>query len=270
MKPALRMGRQMIMYHIVAMILSLLFISMLGSILWLQIVLSLLLLLAYGWMLYGDGCARGERAATLSVQMDRQLSEGRAVDAGLASDVFKKSTAWKGYLIGVSITALIAIANIAAEPFYPPYQPVSEAQMAEINATMEQAQQMAVQSELAAESGEVAAVDATAAPEPASDSDAEFNATGVAPINWFNVVARVVFMPFLFLYSPLQYHAVLLNWLFLALALLVPLAEPIGYLQGPKLRQKKLALIEQGKKRKMRNLKVNKKPRTPKKPKMEV
>ena len=55
-----------------------------------------------------------------------------------------------------------------------------------------------------------------------------------------------------------------LNALFFLFALPVPLFQSIGYLLGPKLRAKKLHDIALGKKRKMRNLKVNKKPRTPK------
>ena len=44
----------------------------------------------------------------------------------------------------------------------------------------------------------------------------------------------------------------------------IPLMLCIGYLMGPSLRIKKLREIALGKKRKMRNLKVNKKPRKPK------
>ncbi len=268
MKPAFKMGWQMLVYHIIAMVLSLMFVSMLGSALWLQIILSLALLAAYCFMLYSDGCSRGERAATLSVQTDRQREVGRAVDPDLAQDCFKPSTAWKGYLIGICLTALIAICNIVAEPFFPPFQPMSDEELSELNASMQTAQQqLAMQPELeAGPEGELVVPDETPAPAVVAD---EAGAADVR-INPFNIVARIVFTPFLFLYTPLQHHAVLLNWLFLVLALAVPLLAPIGYLQGPRLRQKKLIMIEQGKKRKMRNLKVNKKPRGPKGPKMEV
>ena len=55
-----------------------------------------------------------------------------------------------------------------------------------------------------------------------------------------------------------------------ATAVVSALPTPIGYLCGPALRKKKLMDIEKGKKRKMKRLKVNRKPRKPSPPKMEV
>ena len=81
-------------------------------------------------------------------------------------------------------------------------------------------------------------------------------------INPVNVVARAVFMPYVSVYTLVS--GKVLNALFFLFSLPLPAACAAGYLMGPKMRDKKLHDIAKGKKRKMRNLKVNKKPRTPK------
>lgn len=89
--------------------------------------------------------------------------------------------------------------------------------------------------------------------------------------NWLGVITRIVFSPYLPLTVIFQANRAMLYAMYIPCALIVPLAMPIGYMQGPRLRQKKLVMIEHGKKRKMRNLKVNKRRNNgPKPPKMEV
>ena len=91
--------------------------------------------------------------------------------------------------------------------------------------------------------------------------------TALQPINWVNVGARVVFMPYVFSYGLVSNAT--LNLLFLLYGFPMPVAAFVGYMMGPKLRQKKLKDIALGKKRKMRNLKVNRQ-RKPRGPKAEV
>ena len=87
------------------------------------------------------------------------------------------------------------------------------------------------------------------------------------PVNWVNIAARLVYMPYVFSYSMVSQSA--LNWLFLLYAFPLPAAAFAGYMSGPALRQKKLKDIALGKKRKMRNLKVHRE-RRPRGPKAEV
>lgn len=263
MKPAFGMGRTMWLYHIVVMLLSLLFVSMLGDAFWLQALLNCVLLFGYGYMLFSDGCVRGERAATLSVQLDNQRTEGRPIAPEQEALTFRKKTAYIGYAIGVLPLLIIALLNLGAEPFYPEFKPATDEEIALIEQQLNQASSSMLMPEL-----EEGAVPEKA--EPTAETVPAAEATSAEPVNWFSIVARVAFSPYLFTYTPLMNQPHLLYLLFVAFALAIPVAEPIGYLQGPRLRQKKLEMIQKGKRKKMRNLKVNNKPNTPKKPKMEV
>ena len=260
MKPALRIGGQMIIYYFIMILMGFLFLMPVSQTYWLLCVLSGLLLVAYGWMLYSDGASRGERAATLSVQIARQREEGRVVDPKTVADGYSPKTAWTGYVIGIALFVLVAIANIVAEPFYPPYVPATPEELAALEQATQMAEIETIMPELA---------DEIKAQEPAAEQ-APVTEDEPSRINPFNVVARLVFLPYQAAYKPLDYQPKLLNWLMLLFAVAVPLIEPIGYLQGPRLRIKKLEMIEKGKKRKMRNLKVNKQPRKRQPPKMEV
>ena len=267
MKPAIRIAGQMIVYYVIMILMGFLFLMPIGQTYWLLAALSGLLLVAYVWMMYTDGATRGERAATLSVQLDRQREEGRAVAPEQAAERYNPSTAWKGYVFGVLPFVLIAIANIAMEPLYPPYVPATDEELAAI-------EQAAQQAEVAALMPEIEAIEQAENPDASpmpivtpAPTEAEQESRRVNP---FNIAARLTFLPYQAMYKPLEHRAVLLNWLMLVCALLFPLAEPVGYLQGPRLRQKKLEMIEKGKKRKMRNLRVTKQPKKRQPPKMEV
>ncbi len=105
---------------------------------------------------------------------------------------------------------------------------------------------LATDSELPGASGEAAPPDAAA---QAQDELASL------PFNPFNAVARIVFVPFLSLYSLLINHLMVLYILFVPLSFFLPAFALAGYLQGPRLRAKKLMAIKKGiraKKRKER------------------
>ena len=212
MKTSLQLAGQMLVYYAILVILSLMFVLGISvEMRWLQIAVSVLILLAYAWMLYADGATRGEKAATLSANIERQRSEGRAIEPAQQRASFRPATAWIGFLFGISPLILIALANILSAPFYAPDQ-----------------------------------------------------------LNPYEITARIVFSPYQPLYALQDGHIDLLNWLLLICPLILPLVMPFSYLQGPKLRQKKLEMIAKGVKRKRKNLKVNKKPRQPKPPKMQI
>lgn len=90
---------------------------------------------------------------------------------------------------------------------------------------------------------------------------------GVAEIT--NVVVRVLFMPYNVVYDLVSQEV--LPYVLLMVSLIMPAVLMAGYLQGPRLRKKKLKEIELGKKRKLRKMKKGERqPKPPKPPKAEV
>ena len=215
-------------YHVLMVLIGLLFLSgMPGS--KIALILDIVLLVGVWGMVLNDGAYNGEKACTLAVSLDKQAKEGRRVDEKLREQVYNKKVAAWILIFGMLPLLLVAGANAIAAPFYP-------------------------------ESEEPVVVE-----EEESFSfnyDDEGEDAELAPINGFKVAARIVFMPYVCFYDMVSNQT--LNALFFLFALPLPLFQSIGYLMGPKLREKKLHDIALGKKRKMRNLKVNKKPRKPK------
>lgn len=274
MRSWLKFGGKILFYYCVQVILSLLFLSMVGgdNMQWLQVLLNVLLLAGFGALMLNDGGYAGEKAVTLSATLDKQIAEGRTVDPKMDAMRWSVKTGVIGYAVAVLPVLLIALINLAVLPMYPqtlvPYEPSEAITDAELQA--------AAYESLLLEEGMLA--DAT--PAPGTDADAALEADAApadeaepaeaVPVNWFNVVARLTFMPFVSLYTLLSHHLMALFILFVPLSFVMPAFSLAGYLAGPRLRQKKLAEIKKGKRRKMRNLKVNKKPRKPNQPKPEV
>ena len=263
MKLPLKIAGQMLSYYVLLLVLSILILtSMADQALWIHGGVAVLLWISYTWMMYNDGAARGERATTLTASIVKQREEGRPVGNDELENQYNPAVAWKGYALGIAPLIIIAALNIIMEPHYPPFQPFTEADrlaLEEQAALMEQSMP-----ELAMEDGEVEVA------EP--DTDVPMTMPNGDPIiiNPYNVTARAAFMPYQVLYRIFENNAILLNWLLLLIPPIMPLAMPIGYLQGPRLRELKLKMIAAGTKRKRRNLKVNKKKNQPKGPKMEV
>ena len=210
-------------YHLLALIIGLMFISGMGGSTF-ALILNGALLLAVLALAYNDGAYNGEKACTLAASVEKQIKEGRQVEEKLKAQVYnRKNAAWI-LIIGMLPMLLVSTVNLIAAPFYP------EPEVVEV-------------------------VEEESFSFDYSDDAAEEE----APVNVANVAARLVFMPYVAFYSLVDYST--LNWLFLLFSLPIPLIQSVGYLLGPKLRAKKLHDIALGKKRKMRNLKVNKKPR---------
>ncbi len=229
MKIGLKMAVHGWSYHLVALLIGLMFISGMGNNT-LALVMNALLMVAICGMIFNDGAYNGEKACTLAASLEKQEKEGRKIDARLKEQVFDRKIAAWILIIGMLPMLLVSTANLIAAPFYP-----------EIEETeVETEEQATFQFDYSDE-----------------QEDEE-----LAPFNGFNVAARIVFMPYVSVYTLVSNKA--LNWLFLLFSLPIPLCQSVGYLLGPKLREKKLRDIALGKKRKMRNLKVNKKPRKPK------
>lgn len=100
-----------------------------------------------------------------------------------------------------------------------------------------------------------------------SQEEAELVAFSVPSIS--NIVARAVFMPYNLVYDWVS--EAVLPYALLLVSMIMPAAVMVGYMQGPRLRRKKLKEIELGKKRKLRKMKKGERqPRQPRPPKAEV
>ena len=196
-------------------------------------ILNIIVLILFVLVAYNDGAYSGEKACTLEVSLEKQLKEGRVVDEKVKKQTFSRKTGVTALVICLMPFLLISALNLAVAPLYPAVETVEE----------------------------------ETEREPFTyDYDAAENAQA-QPVNWVNIIARVVFMPYVFTYS--RVSASTLNILFLLYGIPMPLAAFIGYMRGPALRRKKLKDIALGKKRKMRNLKVHRQ-RKPRGPKAEV
>lgn len=253
-KQGLKMGWRALGVYLMAVVLCALLCLPIGADwYWAQVLLNLALLAAMGLLSFSDGGYRGEKACTMSALERRLLQEGRTPGPEVAAGKFYPAAALAAFLTCALPLLAIAGVNLAAEPYYP--AAVEQEQAQEQEALLEQLEQL---DQMSPEEQEQALL------------EAQELAQQAGPTNWFNVVARITFMAFVFLYQPFAQNPHGLNWLFLALALLPALPAPIGYLLGPRLRRKKLMDIEKGKKRKLKRLRVHQKPKTPKEPKREV
>ena len=194
-------------------------------------ILNIAVLIGFWLVAFNEGAYNGEKACTLEVSLEKQLKEGRVVDEKLRRQTFSRRTGAIMLVICLIPFLFISILNLAVAPLYPETEVVeTEREKWTYDAeAIEQAQR--------------------------------------EPTNWVKIIARLVFMPYVFTYGLVPEST--LNILMLFYGLPMPLAAFIGYMMGPRLRQKKLRDIALGKKRKMRNLKVNRQ-RKPRGPKAEV
>ncbi len=195
----------------------------------LMMALNVVLVAGFALLAFNDGAYNGEKACTLEASIEKQLKEGRVVDERTRQYTFSRKTGVVMFAICLAPFLLLSVLNLAVAPLYP----------ANETAEVEEVER------------EPFTYDYEAAENPDRGS-----------VNVVNVVARVVFMPYVFTYNLVS--ASVLNLLFLLYSFVIPSAAFVGYMMGPRLRMKKLHDIALGKKRKMRNLKVNKGPRRPK------
>lgn len=184
-------------YHVMAMLICLMFISGLGSGV-MAIALNGAMLLAVLVMALNDGAYAGEKACTLMASLEKQTKDGRQVDEKMKAQVYDRKVAVWALIFCILPMLLIAGANLIAAPFYPEVV-VEEAVEEETSFNF--------------------------------DYDYDGESTDLAPVNVFNVVARLVFMPYVSVYSLVSVST--LNWLFLLFSLPIPLMLCIGYLMVP-------------------------------------
>ncbi len=227
MKTGLKVASHLWSYHIVMLLIAVFFLSGMGGA-WYTLLINALLVAGMAMMAFNEGAYHGEKGCTLAASLEKQAKEGRRIDDALKAQVFNRKVAAWILIFGAAPFLLLSTVNAAVAPFYP-----------EIPAIEEQAEEEEKSFSFALDEEEVDVV-----------------------VNPVNVAARAVFMPYVSVYTLVS--GSVLNALFFLFSLPLPVACAVGYLLGPKLRDKKLHDIAKGKKRKMRNLKVNKKPRTPK------
>lgn len=227
MKTGLKYATRIWLYHILLLILGMMFLAGISNDV-LRIGLNVLMLAAMLLMSFNEGAYNGEKACTLAASLEKQLKEGRTLDDKAKEQVFSRRIGAWLMIFGCLPFLLVSTVNAIVAPYYP---------------------EVVVQEEEEDTVGDFA-----------FDYDAEEEEA--APVNKVNVFARLVFMPYVSIYTMVRGNV--LNALFFLFSLPLPAAATVGYLLGPKMREKKLKDIARGKKRKMRNLKVNRKPRQPK------
>jgi len=224
-------------YYAITMLLCLFFVfftsgDALGAILNIALLFGMLALAV------NEGGYRGEKACTLAATLEKQSKDGRKIDPELPKQVFHRSVAYKMLAIAIIPFLFFASLNMIVNPPRPGEPALAETQEEE-SALVEQHM--------------------IGTPEPAEEGPER---AGSAFGGWVRAICMVLFMPYVFLYHYLSEAA--LYWLFFAFGIPFPLAGAIGYMMGPRLREKKLKDMMKGKRRKMRKLKVNQPPKKPK------
>ncbi len=225
-------GRSLIgrtyLYYLADMVLCILFLMMMSNLLWLQIILSLGLIVGFSLMCYNEGGAAGERAVSIERMAEKRIAEGKNVDPETKAEFFDKKKAMK-VIIAVALPfALLAVVNLIVSPNYPVIEQAAGAENADPFALDE------------------AVIENTqTVDEPALQV-------------LLRVVTRVVFSPLLPLYTLLDSKPAVLYALFIPFSFVMPVCSAVGYLQGPKIREKKIMDIARGKVKKKRGLLVGK------------
>ena len=223
------------LYYLGCVLISALFLMWMSGIIWLQSILSLGIIVGFCLLCYNEGGVTGERAVTLSRMLDKRLEEGKKVDLSSDRQRFDKKHALVCFLAVSLPLFLLATANLIVSPRYPAFEEntqVSDDPFFYDENSVQEEQQEA---------------------EPAAQV-------------LLRVITRLLFAPLLPLYTILEKHPRILYAIFLPFSFVMPACTAIGYLQGPKIREKKLMDIARGKVRKKRKLLVgqHKGPRQPK------
>jgi len=237
MKASYKFALRVWAYYGITLVLCLFFIAMGSGDIWATL-LNIALLAGMLALTLNEGGYRGEKACTLAVSLEKQEKEGRAADPEQKKEIFHPSVALKMFIIVLVPFLLIAGLNIIVNPPRPGIPAIPPA--------VEEESAIVDQQPIG----------------PVVMPEEDFG----EPRSAFAMITRsatwITFMPFIFAYFHLS--EVSLFWLFFAFGIPFPLAGAIGYMMGPRLRERKLAAMMKGKRRKMRNLKVNQKPRGPK------
>jgi len=198
------------------------------------IILNIALLVGICGICLNDGGYRGEKACTLNASLEKQKKEGRPISPEAQKNTWNKLMAYRMLAMVIIPFWLLAAVNIIVNPPRPGVQAVITGEEAE-----------------------------SRLPPPVQpigeEAEADETPGAVTPALIINTIARLVFIPYNFTYFFLS--EVQLYWLFFLYAVPFPLASCLGYLNGPKLYDKKIKDMLKGKRRKMRKIRSERKPR---------
>lgn len=224
---------------------------------WIGTGLGALIYVTFLIMQYGDGCDRGERACTLRDTVSKMKKDGKTPDDRMLSQVYNPSIAVKAFLISSVPLALLALVNlICANP-----NSVSETILGTVTrivffpaAWITRLFTEKVGIDL---SGALKAADGVFASLARSGVELKTALSNLSGIGDYAVAYDL-------------FYLTVMRALYIPVAFSVPLAMMIGYLRGPKMREKQLADIAKGTRRKAKKLKVFGKPKQKKQIKPEV
>jgi len=198
------------------------------------IILNIALLAGICGICLNDGGYRGEKACTLNASIEKLQKDGRPIDPAAQKNTWNKLTAYRMLAMVVIPFWLLAAVNLIVNPPRPGMPAVIA------RAETESALPPPVQ---------------IIGDEPEADEVISV----ITPALIINTVTRLVFIPYNFTYFFLS--EVWLYGLFFLYAVPFPLAACLGYLNGPKLYDKKIKDMLKGKRRKMRKIRAERKPR---------
>ena len=224
---------------------------------WLGTAFGALIYVTFLILQYGDGCDRGARACTLRDTIGKMKNDGKTPDDRMLAQTYNPACAVKAFLISSLPLALLALVNlILANP-----DAVSETVLGTVTrivffpaAWITRLFTEKVGIDL---SGALKAADGIFASLARSGVDFETALRNLSGIGEYAAA------------YDLQYLTVM-RAMYIPAAFLSPLAMMIGYLRGPRLREKELADIAKGTRRKAKKLKVFGKAKQKKQIKPEV
>ena len=233
--------------HLTMMLFSLL-VSFVGKPI-IGILLGFAVYAVYVFMMYAEGAERGERACSLSATVLKLESEGKIVDEKMKKQMFEKSKAIKAFVIASLPLFLLAVVNV----IFAEKGAIHENFIGTITRIvfMPCAWLTRIFTELVGWN---------------IDGVMDFSKNLFSAIEYsgidFAKVAEITKNSAQLVTAYNQHFITILRVLFIPLSVVPALSMMIGYLRGPKFREKKLKEIEEGSRKKRKKLKVNKKTKT--------
>lgn len=241
--------------QIIMAVLSII-VSFVGN-LWLGIGLGFAIYIIFIVMQFGDGADNGEKACTLTATIEKVEAQGRTPEARMLKQKYEPKKAVKAFVISAAPLFLLAVANlIFANP-----NAVGENMLGVITRLVNLP--IAWISRLMTE---MVGIDYTGA---FRAGDMVFSAITHEGVNYAQLISDVATVETYATAFDVHY----LTWMriaFIPLTILPSLSMMIGYLQGPKYREKKLKEIQMGTRKKRKKLKVFADKKQPRRMKPEV
>lgn len=265
MREGFKFGLRTLGKYLVLFLLSLMFVGTMIGQLWLQTLLNIVFLAGFALLTFNEAGTLGERAETLRFNLEAKRAAGGTPDPVSEAKAYRPATAVIGFCVASAPLLIIALLNLASLPANPQSLDPNNFALEE-TAAPEAAVQPDATTFPDVTATPVAGVlpEATPVPEAIPEATPAPDAEPLPPTNIFNTIARLMFSPFIALYGLLKNQLLLLYILMVPLSFFLPAFALAGYLQGPKLRLKKLEAIKKGIRAKKRKERKERKPSGPK------